>query len=56
MSGNNDKTVCTIDHANKQGEARNHDHYEYWLRQARRLKAAKQRHDADRFRRDNDKR
>ncbi len=56
MSGNNDKTVCTIDHANKQGDAQDFNPYEYWLRQARRLKAAKQRHDTDRFRRDSGKR
>lgn len=52
MSNDKRKTVCTIDHAAKQSEARDWDAYEYWLRQARRLKAAKKRQGDDKFRRD----
>lgn len=54
MSDDKRKTVCTIDHAAKQSDARNWDAYEYWLRQARRLRAARKRHKDDEFRRDID--
>lgn len=52
MSGDNRKTACTIDHANKQSDAHDFNPYEYWLRQARRLKAAKYRQESGSFRRD----
>lgn len=52
MSADKPKTVCTIDHTNKQSDAFGFDPYEYWLKQARRLKAAKERRAGDRFRRD----
>jgi hypothetical protein len=52
MSGEKRKPVCTIDHANKQSDAQGFNPYEYWLKQARRLKAAKKRQPAENFRRD----
>lgn len=52
MSGDKRKALCTVDHAAKQRDALGFDAYEYWLKQVRRLKAAKQRRRDDRFRRD----
>jgi len=52
MSRDKRKNVCTIDHANKQSDALGFNAYEYWLKQARRLKAARERPDGGGFRRD----
>lgn len=52
MSDDKRNTVCTIDHANKQSDAVGFNPYEFWLKQADRLKAARQNPTADAFRRD----
>lgn len=52
MSGDKRKPLCTVDHANKQGEARDWNAYEYWLKQARRLREARKRPRDAEFRRD----
>ncbi|MGB5448507.1 MAG: hypothetical protein WBM80_06245 [Woeseiaceae bacterium] len=38
MKDNEDKTYCIIDHANKLGDGREFDPYQYWLNQAKRRK------------------
>lgn len=46
------KTVCTVDHANKQSDAAGFNSCDFWLKRAEQLRAARQRADPARFRRD----
>ncbi|MGB5576124.1 MAG: hypothetical protein WBM88_01805 [Woeseiaceae bacterium] len=47
MKDNEDKTYCIIDHANKLGDGREFDPYQYWLKQAKQRKESERRANRD---------
>jgi len=56
MSNDERNNVCTVDHANKQSDALGFNAYEYWLKHAEWLKAARQGQPPGSFRRDQENR
>ncbi len=52
MSSDKRNNLYTVDHANKQSDALGFNPYEYWLKHAEYLKAARQAQPSGRFRRD----